>query len=58
MSLAENNGQVYRSGRWRLKLNNKGNLEIGEADKKGQIYFDVLVYIPPILLTQKWYLDK
>jgi hypothetical protein len=58
MSFAENNGQVYRSGRWRLKFNKKGNLEIGEANKIGQIYYDVLVNIPPILLTQKWYLDK
>jgi hypothetical protein len=58
MSLAESTGQVFRSRRWRLKYNAQGNLEIGETDIQGNIYFDVLVIIPPILLTQKWYLDK
>jgi hypothetical protein len=57
MKLAETNGQIYRSGRWRMKFNEEGKLEIGEVDNKGQVHYLVLIYIPPILLTQKWYLE-
>jgi hypothetical protein len=58
MKNAMNSGNTYRSGRWRLRYNQNGDLEIGEVTKKGETYFNVLVYIPPILLTQKWYLDN
>jgi hypothetical protein len=57
MKLAEKTGQIYRSGKWRMKFNDKGNLLIGELDNRGQVFYDNLVYIPPILITQKWYLD-
>jgi hypothetical protein len=57
MKNAENIGNTYRSGRWRLRYNQNGDLEIGEVTKKGETYFNVLVYIPPIIMTQKWYLE-
>jgi hypothetical protein len=57
MKFAEKTGQIYRSGKWRMKFNDKGNLLIGELDNRGQAFYDNLVYIPPILFTQKWYLD-
>jgi hypothetical protein len=57
MKNAENTGNTYRSGRWRLRYDQNGDLEIGEVTKNGETYFNVLIYIPPILLTQKWYLE-
>jgi hypothetical protein len=58
MKLAETTGQVFRSGKWRMKFNSDGELEIGEVDKSGKDHYLVLVYIPPILLTQNWFLHK
>jgi hypothetical protein len=57
MKNAMNTGNTYRSGKWRIRYNQNGDLEIGEVTKKGETFFNVLVYIPPILLTQKWYLE-
>jgi hypothetical protein len=57
MKNAENTGNTYRSGKWRIRYDQNGELEIGEVTKKGETFFNVLVYIPPVLLTQKWYLE-
>jgi hypothetical protein len=58
IKLAETTGQIFRSGKWRLKFNENRKLEIGEVDKKGQVHYLVLAVIPQILLIQKWFLDS
>jgi hypothetical protein len=56
MKNAKDTGITFRSGKWRLRYNQNEDLEIGEVNKKGETKYHVLVYIPPILLTQNWYI--